>query len=49
MKVLIDDEIVVVPIAGTYRLYGVSGGVDGLQPHPSGVNQQWGGVTAGDE
>lgn len=45
MKVLIDDEFVVVPIAGTYRLYGVSGGVEGVAPHPSGVNQRWSAVA----
>ena len=45
MKVLIDDEIVVIPIAATYRLYGLTPEVDGLQPHPSGVNQRWGAVT----
>ena len=32
MKVLIDEEFVVIPIAGTYRLYGVCGGVEGSSP-----------------
>lgn len=45
MKVLIDEEFVVIPIAGTYRLYGVSGGVEGVVPHPSGVNQRWSAVS----
>lgn len=45
MKVLIDDEFVVIPLAGTYRRFGVSNKVEGFVAHPSGVNQRWTGVT----
>ncbi len=45
MKVLIDEEFVVIPLAGTYRLFGVSAKVEGFEAHPSGVNQRWGGVS----
>ena len=45
MKVLIDDEVVVIPLAGTFRLFGASNRVTGFEAHPSGVNQRWGGVT----
>ena len=45
MKVLIDEEFVVIPLAGTYRRFGVSNRVSGFVAHPSGVNQRWVGVT----
>jgi len=45
MKTLIDDEYVVIPLAGTYRLFGVSSRVVGFEAHPSGVNQRWTGVS----
>lgn len=45
MKVLIDDQHVVIPLAGTFRLIGVSDKVVGLEAHPSGVNQRWTGVS----
>lgn len=45
MKVLIDDEVVVIPLAGTFRLFGASTKVSGFEAHPSGVNQRWGAVT----
>ena len=49
MKVLIDEEFVVIPIAGTYRLYGVTtDAVEGVEPHPSGVNQRWTAVSVAD-
>lgn len=45
MKVLIDDEFVVIPIAGTYRIFGLNQSVQGFEAHPSGVNQSWAGVS----
>jgi peptide/nickel transport system substrate-binding protein len=45
MKVLIDDEFVVIPIAGTYRIFGQNQTVQGFEAHPSGVNQGWAGVS----
>lgn len=45
MKVLIDEQFVVIPLAGTFRLFGVAAKVTGFEAHPSGVNQRWAGVT----
>ncbi len=45
MKVLINDEVVVLPLAGLYRMFGISSKVQGFVAHPSGVNQRWGGIT----
>jgi hypothetical protein len=41
MKLLVDDEFVVVPIAGVYRIFGARNGISGFEAHPSGVNQRW--------
>lgn len=45
MKVLINDEYVVLPLAGLYRMFGVSSKVQGFVAHPSGVNQRWAGAV----
>lgn len=45
MKVLINDEYVVLPLAGLYRMFGVSKNVQGFVAHPSGVNQRWAGIA----
>jgi peptide/nickel transport system substrate-binding protein len=45
MKVLIDDEFVVIPLAGVFRIYGVTANVEGFDPHPSGLNQRWTSVS----
>ena len=45
MKVLIDDQFVVIPLAGVFRIYGVSANVEGFEPHPSGLNQRWNSVS----
>ena len=45
MKILIDDEFVVIPLAGTFRIYGVSDTVQGFEAHPSGANQRWSNVS----
>ena len=41
MKVLVDDTNVVIPLAGTFGLYGLAKKVKGFEPHPSGLNQRW--------
>ena len=41
MDVVIAEEFVVLPLAGTREIYGVSSRVQGLDPHPSGLNQRW--------
>ncbi|MDQ3657307.1 MAG: ABC transporter substrate-binding protein, partial [Chloroflexota bacterium] len=45
MKLLIDDEHVVVPLCGFYRILGVLPKVTALDVHPSGVNQRWTSLT----
>ena len=49
MKVLIDEEFVVIPLAGTYRIYGSSDVVKGFEPHPSNLNQLWTSVSVDGE
>ncbi len=38
---LVEEEHVVVPIAGLYRLFLTTDRVSGLMPHPSNTNQRW--------
>jgi peptide/nickel transport system substrate-binding protein len=45
MHVLIDKDHEVVPIAGIFRIYGLSKKVHGFRPNPSQTNQSWTGVT----
>jgi peptide/nickel transport system substrate-binding protein len=41
MQVVIDDEFVVLPLAGTRQIYAASERVGDFAPHPSGINQRW--------
>jgi peptide/nickel transport system substrate-binding protein len=41
MAFLVDQEFIVIPIAGTFRIWGLRERVQGFYPHPSGVNQRW--------
>lgn len=41
MQVVIADEFVVLPLAGTRQIYAVSEKVGDFAPHPSGINQRW--------
>lgn len=41
MHILIDQEKIVIPIAGIFRLYGLSDRVQGFAPNPSETNQSW--------
>lgn len=41
MKILIDQEFIVIPIAGTFRLWGASGKILDFVSHPSGLQQRW--------
>ena len=41
MQVVIDDEFVVLPLAGTRQIYAASETVGDFAPHPSGINQRW--------
>ena len=45
MRVVIDDEFVVLPLTGTRQIYGVSPAVQGFEPHPSRLNQRWTAVS----
>ncbi len=45
MKVLIDDTSIVVPVAGAYRIYGMTSKVNLSDPHPSNTNQTWFSLT----
>jgi len=41
MKLLVDDQFVVVPLAGTYRINGISKKVLDLTVHVAGLHQRW--------
>ena len=41
MKILIDDDFVVIPLAGTFRLWGATSKVLDFTAHPAGVHQRW--------
>jgi len=41
MHLLVDQEAVVVPLAGIFGIYGLGKGVEGFVPHPSFVNLGW--------
>jgi peptide/nickel transport system substrate-binding protein len=41
MRLLIDEEAVVIPVAGLFRIYAMKENVHGFNPHPSWNNQWW--------
>ncbi len=45
MKILANDEYIVVPLAGIFRIYGMSRNVNLGDPHPSFTNQTWFSLT----
>ena len=45
MKILINDEYIVVPLAGAFRIYGMGKNVNLADPHPSFTNQTWFSLT----
>ena len=45
MHVVIDQSLVVIPIAGIYRIWGVRDSVQGFSAHPSSTNQNFGSIT----
>jgi len=45
MKILINDEYIVVPLAGAFRIYGMAKNVNLGDPHPSFTNQTWFSLT----
>ena len=40
-RVLVDEVFVVIPLAATRRVWGVSERVQGFVPHPSSLSQRW--------
>ncbi len=44
MRVLVDEEVAAIPLAGISRIYAMSSRVKGFVPHPSRLNQRWSGV-----
>jgi len=45
MNVVINEERVVIPLCGFYRIMGASTAVDNIDLHASGVNQRWTSLT----
>ena len=45
MKVIIDEEHIVIPIAGIFRIYALQDTVQGFEPHSSRTNQRWDSVS----
>jgi peptide/nickel transport system substrate-binding protein len=45
MHAMIDQDIVVIPIAGIYRIWGLRDSVQGFAAHPSSTNQEYVSVT----
>ena len=41
MKILIDDDFVVIPLAGTFRLWGATSKVLDFTAHPAFLHQRW--------
>jgi peptide/nickel transport system substrate-binding protein len=45
MKILTDDTYLNIPLAGVYRIFGMSSKVNLSDPHPSNTNQTWFSLT----
>lgn len=45
MHILVDEQRIVIPIAGVFRIYGLSTKVHAFQPNPSQTNQSWATVS----
>jgi hypothetical protein len=41
MKILSNDEYLVINLAGAFRIYGMAKNVSFTDPHPSFTNQTW--------
>lgn len=41
MRELLEEEVAVMTLAGTYRIWGAQEAVEGFDPHASGHNQTW--------
>jgi hypothetical protein len=49
MKILSNDDHIVVPLAGAFRIYGMAKNVNLGEPHPSFTNQTWFSLTKSSE
>lgn len=45
MHQIIDNDVVIIPLNGVFRIYGMKKSVQGFQPTPSFLNVRWEGVT----
>jgi peptide/nickel transport system substrate-binding protein len=45
MHQIVDEQAVVIPLAGVYRIYGMKKSVQGFVPHPSFLNVDWSNVS----
>jgi peptide/nickel transport system substrate-binding protein len=45
MQVIIDEEHIIIPIAGIFRIYALQDTVQGFEPHSSRTNQRWDSVS----
>jgi len=45
MHYIVDEQAVIIPLAGIYRIYGMKDSVEGFEPHPSFLNVRWNGVS----
>lgn len=45
MHYIVDEQAVIVSLAGIYRIYGMKESVEGFEPHPSFLNVRWNGVS----
>ena len=45
MKILSNDDHIVLPLAGAFRIYGMARNVNLAEPHPSFTNQTWNSLT----
>lgn len=41
LTILVDEEATVIPLAGIFRIYGMTDAVTGFDPHPSFSHQKW--------
>ncbi|GAC1429827.1 MAG: ABC transporter substrate-binding protein [Thermoanaerobaculia bacterium] len=45
MRMIVDEDVVAIPLAGLGRMYALRDVVTGFVPHPSQLNQQWSGLA----
>lgn len=48
MRILVDEEAIVLPFAGVYRVVGHDPAVQNFEPHPSMLNLRWSKISMGE-